>query len=219
MRKLVFRAVAIAVVLVPVVAVAQGPNTKPTTATYITKEEVDIVNHQGVGTDRNIKVVDIGHENFTVGIIHRGKTVNGVMVPAAGAAANAAPAAGRGAGAPPPTPCGRQMATAPAGGSAGGITHDSQTEGYLIVSGGGTMFTDGYIVNGRHNLSPDLNGPTCGGMAYEVVKKVVKPGDIIIVPAGVVHGWLDIPEHVDYLSFRPSPGILTAGWVHPVLKK
>jgi len=111
------------------------------------------------------------------------------------------------------------MATALAGGTAGGITHDSQTEGYYIVSGGGTMFTDGYIVNGRHNLSPDLNGPTCGGMAYDVVKKVVKPGDIIIVPAGVVHGWLDIGEHVDYLSFRPSPGILTAGWVHPVLRK
>ena len=48
-------------------------------------------------------------------------------------------------------------------------------------------------------------------MAYEVVKKLVKPGDIIIIPAGVVHGWLDIPEHVDYLSFRPSPDILTAG--------
>ena len=47
----------------------------------------------------------------------------------------------------------------------------------------------------------------------------VKPGDIIIVPAGVVHGWLDIPDHVDYLSFRPSPGILTAGFTHPVLRK
>src|SRR2546430_17132355 len=81
MRKLAFRAVAIAVVLVPAVGWAQGAKTKPTTATYITKEEVDSVNHQGQGTDRNIKVVDIGHENFTVGIIHRGKTVNGVMVP------------------------------------------------------------------------------------------------------------------------------------------
>jgi hypothetical protein len=37
--------------------------------------------------------------------------------------------------------------------------------------------------------------------------------------AGVVHGWLDIAEHVDYLSFRPSPNILTAGWVHPTIKK
>jgi len=220
MRTLVFRAVAIAVVLVPVLAVAQGTKTKPTTATYITKEDVDVVNQQGQGTDRNIRVVDIGHENFSVGIVHRTKTVDGVMLPAAGAAARgAAPAAGRGAAAPAPTPCGRQMATAPAGGSAGGITHDSQTEGYYIVSGGGTMFTDGYIVNGRHNLSPDLNGPTCGGVAYDVVKKVVKAGDIIIVPAGVVHGWLDIPEHVDYLSFRPSPGILTTGFVHPVLRK
>jgi hypothetical protein len=219
MRKMVLRALAIAVVLSPAVTFTQSAKTKPTTATYISKEEVDIVNHQGQGTDRNIKVVDIGHENFTVGIIHRGKTVNGVMAPAAGGGANAAPAAARGAAAPPPTPCGRQMATAPAGGSAGGITHDSQTEGYYIVSGGGTMFTDGYIVNGRHNLSPDLNGPTCSGMAYDVVKKVAKPGDIIIVPAGVVHGWLDIPEHVDYLSFRPSPNILTAGWVHPTIKK
>lgn len=214
MRNLVFRAVAVAVVLGPVVTVAQGAKTKPTTATYITKEEVDIVNKTGQGIDRNIKVVDIGHENFTVGIIHRGKTVNGVAVPAAGAAV------GRGAAAAQaPTPCGRQMAAVPAGGSAGGITHDSQTEGYYIVTGGGTMFTDGYIVNGRYNLSPDLNGPTCSGVAYDVVKKIVKPGDIVIVPPGVVHGWLDIPESIDYLSFRPSPGILTAGWTHPVLKK
>ena len=215
MRRLVFHAVAIAVVLGPAVAFSQGAKAKPTTATYITKEEVDVVNRQGQGIDRNLKVVDIGHENFTVGIIHRGKTVNGVAVPAPGAAAPA----GRGAAASPAEPCGRQMATAPPGGSAGGITHDSQTEGYYIVSGGGTMFTDGYIVNGRHSPSPNLNGPTCGGMAYDVVKKVVKPGDIVIVPAGVVHGWSDISDHVDYLSFRPSPGILTAGWTHPVLKK
>jgi hypothetical protein len=218
MRTLVLRAFVLAVVMSPALVFGQGGKAKPMTATYITKEEVDIVNSQGQGIDRNIKTVDIGHENYSVGIIHRGKTVNGVAVPAAGAPANAA-AAGRGAAAPAPEPCGRQMATAPAGGTAGGITHDSQTEGYYIVSGAGTMFTDGYIVNGRHNPSPDLNGPTCGGMAYEVVKKQVKPGDIIIIPAGVVHGWLDIPEHVDYLSFRPSPGILHAGYVHPVLKK
>jgi mannose-6-phosphate isomerase-like protein (cupin superfamily) len=217
MRKIVFGAVAIAVVIIPVVVTTQGAK-KTLTATYITKEEVDIVNQQGQGTDRNVRTVDIGNENFSIGIVHRTKTVNGVMLPAAGAARGAAAAAGRSA-APAPTPCGRQMSTAPAGGSAGGITHDSQTEGYYIVSGTGTMFTDGYIVNGRHNLSPDLNGPTCGGVAYDVVKKVVKAGDIIIVPAGVVHGWLDIPEHVDYLSFRPSPGILTAGWVHPVLRR
>ena len=41
----------------------------------------------------------------------------------------------------------------------------------VIVSGSGTMFTDGYTVNGRHNLSPDLE---CG-MAYKVAKKDVTP--------------------------------------------
>ena len=213
MKAMLLRVLAVVVVLTPAVVFTQGAKTKPTTATYITKEEIDLVNKEGQGTDRNIRTVDIGHENFSVGIIHRGKTVDGVQVAAAGgAAANAAAA-------PAPTPCGRQMAAPPGGGTAGGITHDSQTEGYYIVSGAGTMFTDGYIVNGRHNPSPDLNGPTCGGMAYNVVKKQVKAGDIIIIPAGVVHGWVDIPEHVDYLSFRPSPGILTAGYVHPVLKR
>src|SRR6266571_6947416 len=97
MRTLILRAVALAVVLSPALVFTQGGKTKPTTATYITKEEVDIVNEKGQGTDRNIKTVDIGHENFSVGIIHRTKTVNGVMLPAAGAARGAAPAAGRGA--------------------------------------------------------------------------------------------------------------------------
>jgi hypothetical protein len=115
------------------------------------------------------------------------------------------------------------MATLPPGGTAGGIIHDFQTEGYYIVSGGGTMFTDGYIVNGRHNNQNNApggpNGPSCGGMAYDVRKVVVKPGDVVIIPAGVVHGWADIPDHVDYLSFRPSQNVLKAGWVNPTIQK
>jgi hypothetical protein len=114
------------------------------------------------------------------------------------------------------------MATLPPGGTPGGITHDGQTEGYVIISGGGTMFTDGYIVNGRHNAqnSPGgPNGPTCGGMAYGVKKVTVKVGDVVVVPPGVVHGWADIPDHVDYLSFRPSQGVLQSGWVNPTIAK
>ena len=44
-------------------------------------------------------------------------------------------------------------------------------------------------------------------------------GDIIIIPAGTPHGWSDIPDHVDYLSFRPSGTALTVGYVHPSIKK
>ena len=109
MKTTLLRALAIAVVLSPAVVFTQAGKSKPTTATYITKEEVDTVNKNGQGIDRNIKVVDIGHENYTVGIIHRGVTKNGVAVPAAGAAPAAAAAgrAGGAAAAPAPTPCGR----------------------------------------------------------------------------------------------------------------
>ena len=194
--------------------VGQSGSSKP--ATYITKEEVDIVNKQP-GGDRQIKVVDIGHENFAVGIVHRGAT--------------GAPAAGGGGGAarantPAPEPCGEKSATAPPAGAPNGLTHDSQTEGYYIVSGGGTMVTGGHIVNGRRSASDsavtrELNGPSCSGpvVGSDVVIRDVKVGDIIIIPPNTVHGWVNIPDHVDYLSFRPSVGVLTAGYVHPALKK
>jgi hypothetical protein len=106
------------------------------------------------------------------------------------------------------------------------IAHDQQTEGYLIVSGGGTLVTGGKIVNGRksgpdNEVTTTLNGPSCSGTAVgaDIVKKVVKTGDIIIIPAQVPHGWTDIGDHVDYLSFRPSARVLQAGYVNPALKK
>jgi len=201
-------------------------------ATYITKEQVDIVNKQP-GTDRTIQVLDIGHENFAVGIIHRGATGGGRGAAGGGGAAGGAGRAGGGGaaaaggaqgrgGAPAaaPEPCG-QAGTAPAG-TPTGLFHESQTEGYYIISGAGTMVTGGHIVNGRKS-APDaavtttLNGPSCSGsiMGPDVVTKEVKTGDIIIIPAGVPHGWTTIPDHVDYLSFRPSQRVLTAGYVHP----
>jgi len=229
--------ITIALALAPAVAFAQTPKA----ATYITDEEVKAVNATP-GVDRTIRVVDIGHENFSVGIIHRGATGGGARGTGAGDArggagrggANAAGGggAGRGAGGGggraggTPVPCGEQATAPPAGGTPGGIAHDSQTEGYLIVSGGGTLVTGGHIVNGSKSaadapVTTELNGPSCGGMiaGSDVVKRVVKTGDIIIIPAGVPHGWTDITDHVDYLSFRPSQRVLTAGYVHPSIKK
>jgi hypothetical protein len=211
MKNTAVKVLAIASVLNPVAAFAQAAKTPPTTATYIMKEDIDKISstEQSQRTrDENVKVVDLGYENFALGIVHRGSTRT--PAPAGGGAAAQA------------QPCGRMMATLPPGGTPGGITHDFQTEGYIIVSGGGTMFTDGYIVNGRHNdQNPQggPNGPTCGGMAYDVKKVTVKVGDVVIVPPGVVHGWADIPDHVDYLSFRPSQSVMQAGWVNPTIAK
>jgi quercetin dioxygenase-like cupin family protein len=46
----------------------------------------------------------------------------------------------------------------------------------------------------------------------------VKEGDIIIIPAGTPHGWLEIPVHVDYLSVRPDPDrVLPDDYINPAL--
>ena len=220
-QRIIRSILAVALALCSVPAFAQSPKA----ATYITDEEVKKVLVQP-GVDHTIRVVDIGNENLAVGIIHRGPT--GAPAAAAGGGAGrgaAAGARGAGAAAAAAAPCGEQVSTPPAGAMLSGLTHDSQTEGYVIVSGGGTMITGGHIVNGRKS-APDadvtttLNGPSCSGLiaGADVVRRVVKPGDVIIIPAGVPHGWTDITDHVDYLSIRPSDHVLTAGYVHPAIK-
>lgn len=202
-----------ALVALPMTALAQSPKA----ATYITDEQIKLIN-ASPGVDRQIVSVDIGKLNEAVGIVHRGPTT----APAGG---GGAPAAAAPAG-PPPEPCGERAAT-PLGGTPGGISHDHQTETYIIVSGGGTLVTGGRIVNGRKSapesaVTKVLNGPSCSGIIAgdDVVKKVVKTGDIIIIPAGVPHGWTAITDHVDYLSVRPDPDrVLAKDYVNPLIKK
>ena len=201
--------------LVPVAALAQNPKG----ATYITAEEVQLVN-KSPGVDRQIVNVDIGKSNLAVGVVHRGRTGAPPAAGAGGAAAAATPAA-------PPQPCGDTSSGTPPAGTASGIAHDGQTETYIIISGGGTLVTGGKIANGRRS-APDsqvtrvLNGPSCSGaiVGDDVVKKVVKTGDIIIIPAGVPHGWTDIADHVDYLTVRPDPDrVIPTLYVNPLIKK
>jgi mannose-6-phosphate isomerase-like protein (cupin superfamily) len=200
--------------LCPALAAAQSPKA----ATYITDEQVKAVNALP-GVDRQIISTDIGKSNLSVGIVHRGPT-------------NAPPAAGAGGGgaqaaaAAQAKPCGEANAAAAAPGTATGIAHDHQTETYIIVSGTGTLVTGGHIANGRQsapdsNVTLVLNGPSCSGRieGADVVKRVVKTGDIIIIPAGVPHGWIDIADHVDYLSVRPDPDRVLKAYLNPALKK
>src|SRR5215470_8331222 len=127
----------VAPVAIVLCAAAIAHAQSPKAATYITDEEVKKVNTLP-GIDRQIKVVDIGNENLAVGIVHRGPTGGG----AAGG--------GRRGGAPAATPapaevCAEQAGAPPADAAATGISHDSQTESYIIVSGGGTLVTGGHI--------------------------------------------------------------------------
>jgi hypothetical protein len=219
----------VASVLIPLAVYAQPRAGNPTTATVITKAEIDKISatEQSQTTrDENARVVDIGDGwSMEVGIIHRGKQKVMTVAEAAQAPATRgnATAAGRGGAVPAttPVPCGQQMANPPGDALHGAIAHDNQTEGYLIVSGGGIAFIDGTLVNGRHGTNnPDggPNGPGCGGGVAVGSRKVeLKVGDVLIVPPGVIHGWYDIPDHVDYLSFRPSHGVMKNGWVNPTI--
>jgi mannose-6-phosphate isomerase-like protein (cupin superfamily) len=214
MRNVALKILLTAAILAPVAVYAQPRPGNPTTATLITKEQlakVSAAEQDKQTQDMNSKVVDIGDNwSMEVGVIHRASTEH--PLPATPRPVNA--------NAPAPIPCGQQMATPPADAIKGAITHDTQTEGYYIVSGGGTAFIDGHVVNGRHSTSnPDggPNGPGCGGLAVGSHKIQLKVGDVLIVPPGVIHGWADIPDHVDYLSFRPSHNVMKNGWVNPLI--
>jgi hypothetical protein len=206
---------AVAALLFPAVALAQNPKG----ATYITAEQVKQVNALP-GVDRQIVNVDVGNTNLAVGVIHRGKTGQPPAGGAAAAGGGAAPA-----NPTPPEPCGEKGTVPP--GSPTGLWHQGQTETYIIISGSGTLVTGGKVVNGRKS-APDsqvtkvLNGPSCSGsiVGDDVVKRVVNVGDIIIIPAGMPHGWAEILDHVDYLSVRPDPQrTIPELYTHPVLKK
>jgi hypothetical protein len=230
MKNTALKVLLTAAALIPLAVLAQPRAGNPTTATVITKAEIDKISatEQNQTTrDENARVVDIGDGwSMELGIIHRSKqrvlTVGEAKAQAAGRG-NAQAAAGRGnaPAAAQTTPCGEQMANPPAEALQGAITHDNQTEGYYIVSGGGTAFIDGKVVNGRRSTNnPDggPNGPGCGGGVAVGARKVeLKVGDVLIVPPGVIHGWFDIPDHVDYLSFRPSHGVMKNGWVNPTI--
>ncbi len=183
-------------------------------ATYIGVEQWRDTVNALPGVDRQLVSQDIGKLNLSVGIIHR-RALN----PAAGGGRGGGRGGRGGGGAAAASDCGVSSGEAS---GARGIQHLHQTETYIIVSGAGTLVTGGSILNGRLSgpesvVTTTLNGPSCSGtIVGDVQIRDVVVGDIVIIPAGVPHGWLNIPRHVDYLSVRPDPDrVLPSDYVHP----
>jgi mannose-6-phosphate isomerase-like protein (cupin superfamily) len=201
-----------------VVALAQ-----PKEAIDITDAQIkEVLKFAPPAVDQTLKVIDMGNYQLSVAIIHRGAT--------GGAAAGRGRGAGGGAGraaAAPPEKCG--LTSAPAGAKvsgAGGIAHDDTVETYVVVSGGGTLITGGEILNGSRSpadseVTKILNGPSCSGsIVGNFVTRKIAVGDVIVIPAGVPHGFTEITDHIDYLSIRPDPNkVLEHGYVNPHLPK
>jgi mannose-6-phosphate isomerase-like protein (cupin superfamily) len=106
-----------------------------------------------------------------------------------------------------------------------GLAHSQVTETYVIISGAGTLVTGGTIANPRpfaadSEVVTTLAGPSTSGPIQNGVQRPVKAGDVIIIPAGVPHGWTNVPDHVDYLSVRPDQDkVLPAGYINPTIRR
>jgi mannose-6-phosphate isomerase-like protein (cupin superfamily) len=106
-----------------------------------------------------------------------------------------------------------------------GLSHNQVAEVYYILSGGGTLVTGGTMAEPKDVAASSttvtvLVGPSRSGAFRNGQSRTVGPGDVVIIPAGVPHGFSDIPNHVDYLAVRVDPDhVLPAGYVHEAIKR
>jgi quercetin dioxygenase-like cupin family protein len=118
----------------------------------------------------------------------------------------------------------RRAKTKP-GAPVGAIEHDFVTEIYYVVSGSGTLLTGGTVDNAKaapenSEIVTTAVGPSKMGVFREPAqKRHVETGDMVIIPAGVYHGFDDVTDHIEYVSIRSDPKhVLPAGYVSPVIK-
>ena len=89
------------------------------------------------------------------------------------------------------------------GGRISAINHIKVTEVYQVVSGEGTLVTGGEVVDIKplaadNELVTTVVGPGNNAtFTKPVMSRRIKTGDIVIIPAGVYHGFSEIADHID----------------------
>ena len=89
--------------------------------------------------------------------------------------------------------------------------HDLISEVYHIIDGSATFVTGPDIVGMKRRPSTlltvrEYNGPgNNGSLITNGVTHQLKPGDVIVVPAGVGHLFTKIDDHITYLMVRIDP--------------
>jgi len=107
----------------------------------------------------------------------------------------------------------RGRLTAPANNSV--AEHDQVSEVYHIVDGTATLMLGPDITNRQRRPSTlrtvvEFNGP--GNNGSEIRNGVaynLKPGDVVVIPAGTGHWFTKIDDHIDYLMVRIDPDKVT----------
>jgi mannose-6-phosphate isomerase-like protein (cupin superfamily) len=89
---------------------------------------------------------------------------------------------------------------------ASALIHDYVTETYYILEGSGTFVTGGRLGDAkptdltRLNAGMSQTGTRIGGSSQRI-----KPGDIVIVPAGTPHSFSELDGPISYLVYRFEP--------------
>jgi mannose-6-phosphate isomerase-like protein (cupin superfamily) len=112
-----------------------------------------------------------------------------------------------------------------AGAPVSGINHTQVTEVYYVIGGAATLVTgtdvkDVRPIPANSAIVREAVGPsnTATFVTWSESRPVV-PGDMVIIPAGVYHGFSEIADHIDYVSMRPDvEKVLPAGYLNPAIK-
>jgi len=93
--------------------------------------------------------------------------------------------------------------------------HDQVSEVYHVVDGTATLVLGPDIADRQRRPATQLtvvqfNGPGNNGSAIRNgVTYHLKPGDVVVIPAGTGHLFTKIDDHIDYLMVRVDPDKVT----------
>ncbi len=80
-----------------------------------------------------------------------------------------------------------------------GLVHVDISEVYVVLSGWGTLLTASEMTNATEpSGGGDVVGPTFEADAVGGTLREIHEGDVVVLPAGTVHAWTEIPDHVTY---------------------
>jgi mannose-6-phosphate isomerase-like protein (cupin superfamily) len=93
--------------------------------------------------------------------------------------------------------------------------HDLVSEVYHVLDGSATLVVGSDITDLKRRPADDravrlLNGPGGNGASIRNGATYhLKPGDVVIIPAGVGHWFTKIDDHISYLMVRVDPDKVT----------
>jgi mannose-6-phosphate isomerase-like protein (cupin superfamily) len=177
-RTVGFRVFLGALTAIALLAQTPQPTCRRCQATYIPVSELDAYTAKAVKyniVDQQVRSVDLGKTQIGIGMVTRGKLLPGSV---------------------------RKGAVA---------EHEQISEVYHIIEGTATLLTGSDLVGSVKRPDTEKtvvlqNGP--GWSSDSITNPQVnhlKPGDVIIIPAGTGHLFTEIPDHITYMMVRIDP--------------